>query len=95
LDDEPLEDVIPPRIAAAQDFLEIIFEAEGRSKYADPEDGRELDDLEIKVKKAALNCLLLYFNGENNFGGPAMYQPTEDPGSVPETRHKGSKIHGS
>lgn len=67
---------MPSRVAAAQEFLENIWGAEGRGKYSTFDNDTErvhLDKRECAAKEAALDVMTLYFRGEMDFGDRPMH----------------------
>lgn len=70
---------MPRRVEAAQDFLEHVWDAEGRGKFGNRYDADEspppaLNKLESATKDAALEVMRSYFQGEMDFGDVPMYK---------------------
>lgn len=74
---------VPGRVEAAQGYL---YFAAGRMDGGvpgalpgdAPRDGRDLSKKEQATYDAALDCLLLYFRGEMDFGGAPPSAPPDD-----------------
>lgn len=75
--------VVPPKVAAAQDYLRFCECMRNPSSGFDGMKGeaRDLGATEQKVYEAALEVLRLYFSGEQDFDSAPASSPTppEDP----------------
>lgn len=79
----------PPKIEAALQFLDYTLRARmGPSRLTcdagdAPQDDRDLDREEVVTRKAALECLRLYFSGDMDFDAPPPSYGDEGPPMPP------------